>query len=246
MNRRQMIDRFQSVIDDIHKGFWNDVRITALLNDAKDRIAQEMKVNDTQCYYTFDSVEGQEWYQVPYNLVKHGHLLYNQDDTDREIFISTNIKAVRGNYYDSDNTGYPSNGYFWARSGRRELHIAPTFDEDGITCEWYFFGWPEDISGDGDEFSLPISWHPTILRVARELRKVEDGDMNKVEFEGYFKLEMQSLAELESTTEASFQPSKTGRVDAALPDEPAAAAQEAGFMLSNMLDADGNPIGTKW
>ena len=175
MTVRDMIIRFHSRMDAGAKVFWNDIRAIALINEIVDDICQEL-VTTVPCKYTFKSVSGQQNYQVPSNYVVNELLFYNSS-YNNEIVIDTTPRKIYKLYPDTTTEGYPTRGFIWHQSGRRELQIYPTFSEDDIEMDWWFFGWPEDLVGDKDEPAVPIEWHPSITKEMRNRQREEDGEI---------------------------------------------------------------------
>lgn len=164
MTRRDMIDRFHGLMDSYLRVFWNDARATVLLNTIKDKIAQEFTVNRVEQYYTLDSVQGQENYEVPSTYVSHELMFFNSS-YNREIILHSSPKSIQLSVADKTIQGIPSDAYIWGVSGRRQLTIYPTFNVDGLTIQWWFYGWPPDLAVDNDEPHFPVEWHPSIVDI---------------------------------------------------------------------------------
>jgi len=164
MTRRDIIDRFQGMMDSYNRVYWNDTRATDLLNAVKDRLAQEFTVNRTEQYYTFNSVEGQQNYQVPSTYVAHRHM-YFDSGYNRVLKMVDGPESIYGPVSDQTIEGVPGICYIWGVSGRRELTFYPTFNADAIEIQWWFYGWPPDVAVDNDEPHLPLEWHPSIVEI---------------------------------------------------------------------------------
>lgn len=174
---RDMITRFHDSMDDANAVYWNDRRATSLANRMKDKLAQELKVTTKQLY-EFDSVQGQQTYEVPERFIAHELLRYDSDSGSGEIIIKDTPRAIYGKYSSVTTEGFPSVGFIWGVSGRRELTIYPTFNADGIELTWWFWGYPPDIQEDNDEFHLPTDWHSSIVEGMINERAARDGEIN--------------------------------------------------------------------
>jgi len=156
---REMIERFQARLDD--NVYWNDTRAIALVNTMKDKLAQELRVL-APSYYTFDSVQGQQSYEVPSKLIAN-QLLYYNSSYNQIIRIVKGPQSIYGPYSEVDQQGFPTIGYIWGVSGRRQLTVFPTFNVDDITIQWWFWGWPEDLANYNDEPQMPTPWHSSLV-----------------------------------------------------------------------------------
>jgi len=176
MTLRDMITRFHDSMDDANAVYWNDRRAASLANRMKDKLVTELKVTTKQSYQ-FDSVQGQQTYQVPERFVAHELLFYNSS-YNTEIVIGDSPRVIYGKYSDVTTQGWPSVGFIWGVSGRRELTIYPTFNESGIELTWWFWGYPTDIIEDNDEFNLPTDWIPSIVEGMINERASRDSEIN--------------------------------------------------------------------
>ena len=172
---RDMITRFHDSMDDANAVYWNDRRATSLANRMKDRLNTELKVIVEQLY-EFDSVEGQQTYQVPERYVAN-ELIWYDSSYNKEIVLKDSPRDIHLRYGDVTTEGMPSIGYIWGVSGRRELHIYPTFNQNWLLITWWFWGYPADIIEDNDEFQLPTDWHPAIVEGMINERAARDGEM---------------------------------------------------------------------
>jgi len=228
MTRRDIITRFNSLMDSYNTVYWNDTRATALLNTVKDKLAQEFTVNRTEQYYTFDSVEGQKAYQVPSTFVAHRHMYFNSSYS-RVIKFYSGPEAFYGPVADQDTEGVPHSAYIWGVSGRRELNFYPTFSEDGLTVQWWFYGWPPDVAVDNDEPHLPIEWHPSIVELMLAGQRQFDKVISVSDELIIWDRTVRMLKELDATKEITSLPGQTGSIDnntPAIPNSP-----EAGFNI---------------
>lgn len=193
---RDMIERVQRRIDD--RAYWNDDRVTALLNQLKDDIAQELKVT-AQRKYTFASVSGQQSYAVPHGFVSSELLHYGTPHFNEIQIVGSPRDFELGNWQ-VDLEGIPRMGYIWGESGRRQLTIYPTFNDDAIEITWWFYGWPEDMTLDNDEPQFPTEWHPSLPKLAINEAKVDDDQMNLADAEVIKVKEINKLRGMASTT----------------------------------------------
>ena len=197
MTLRDMLNRIQSRVDD--DVYWNDSRLTGIINHIKDKMSQEMRVVRKQ-QYEFDSVEGQQYYQVPDRYVIHHYLYYNST-YNTEIVMKDSPRDVYGPSSDPTLEGNPTMGFIWGVSGRRQLCIYPTFSEDGVELTWWFYGWPEDLAVDNDEPDFPIEWHPSLVDGAINQTKVDDKEMSVGDALILWKNEVQTIRGLATTRE---------------------------------------------
>lgn len=174
---RDMITRFHDSMDDANAVYWNDRRATSLANRMKDKLVTELKVTTKQLY-EFDSVEGQQSYEVPERFVSHELLFYNSS-YNNEIKVYDTPRVIYTKFSSPTQEGLPSVGYIWGVSGRRELTIYPTFNADGIELTWWFWGLCPDIDEDNDEFHIPTDWHPAIVEGMINERAARDGEMTQ-------------------------------------------------------------------
>lgn len=174
MTRRDILDRVQGRVDD--NVYWNDVRLTAILNHLKDKMAQEMRVVSPQ-YYEFVSVQGQENYEVPFTYVSNHLLLWDATNNKGEIVIHDSPRDIHKRVLDESMEGLPARGYIWGVSGRRQLTIYPTFNVDGTAIKWWFYGWAEDLAVDNDEPQFPLEWHPSLVDGLMNAVRVDDEKM---------------------------------------------------------------------
>jgi hypothetical protein len=163
-------------MDDANAVYWNDRRAISLANRIKDKVVTELKVVTKQSYQ-FDSVQGQQTYQVPERYVA-SELLYYNSSYNREIVLKDSPRDIYLPYPNVTTQGWPSIGFIWGVSGRRELTIYPTFNADGIEITWWFWGYAPDIDEDNDEFALPTDWHPAIVEGMINERAARDGEIN--------------------------------------------------------------------
>jgi len=192
---RDMIERVQRRIDD--RAYWNDDRVTALLNQLKDDIAQELKVTAKR-KYIFASVQGQQSYAVPHGFVSNELLHYGTPHFNEIEIVGSPRDFEKGNWQ-VDLEGVPRMGYIWGESGRRQLTIYPTFNGDAIEITWWFYGWPEDMTLDNDEPQFPTEWHPSLPKLAINEAKVDDDQMNLSDAEVIKAKEINKLRGMAST-----------------------------------------------
>lgn len=164
MTRREIIDQFHGLMDSYNRVYWNDTRATVLLNTIKNRLAQEFTYNRVEQYYTFNSVQGQQNYEVPSTFIAN-RWMYFDSGYNRHIDFYDGPESIYGPAADQDIEGIPQAAFIWGVSGRRQLTIYPTFSEDDIEVQWWFYGWPPDVAVDNDEPALPIEWHPSLVEI---------------------------------------------------------------------------------
>lgn len=211
---RNMIRKVQDRLDD--DVYWNDKRVIALLNEGKDELAKKLKCT-TQQYYEFDSVAGQQKYQVPTTLVK-SHLLFYNSGYNQEIHIHDDPNDIYTMYPDVTQEALPTKAYIWGASGRRDLVIYPTFNTDGITIKWWFYGWPEDIENDNDEYNFPTEWHPSLVKYAIHQAKVDDDELSVADALILWENEIRDIKSLDVTLALlSTSETRYGTVDAHFP-----------------------------
>ena len=196
MTRREMINKVQVRIDD--RAYWNDDRVTGLLNQLKDDISQELKITAKR-KYTFASVAGQTSYAVPHGLVSSELLHYGEPHWN-EIRIVGGPRDFELGNHQVDLEGVPVMGYIWGESGRNQLTIYQTFNDTGIEITWWFYGWPEDMILDNDEPQFPTEWHPSLAKLAINEAKVDDDQMNLSDAEVIKAKEINKLRGMASTT----------------------------------------------
>jgi len=199
MTVRDMIDRFQSRMDSGAKVFWNDARAIPLINEIIADISQELVVT-VPCHLTFQSVASQKNYEVPSNYVVNELLFYNSS-YNNEIHIKNTPRNIYTVYPDTTTEGYPTRGFIWHQSGRRELQVYPTFSEAGLDINWWFFGQPEDLTSDKDEPAIPIEWHSSIVKMMRYIQREEDNEMSFSESEILQAKEIAKIKRLDTTKE---------------------------------------------
>lgn len=216
MTRRDMIDRFHGMMDSYNRVYWNDTRATDLLNATKDRLAQEFTVNRTEQYYTFNSVEGQEQYQVPSTYVVH-RLLYFNSSYNRRIKMHDGPELMHGPVADQSIEGVPSDCYIWGASGRRELTIYPTFNADDITVQWWFYGWPPNVVVDNDEPNLPLEWHPSIVEIMTAEQQAADKQITVGDKFIIWENNIRRLKRLDVTKQLTSIGGQSGSIDAHFP-----------------------------
>ena len=218
MTRRDIIDRFHSLMDLYNTSYWNDSRATALLNTVKDKLAQEFTVNRTEQKYEFDSVEGQQVYQVPSTFVAHRWMYFNSS-YNNVIKFYDGPESIYGPVADQTAEGVPFAAYIWGSSGRRELTIYPTFADDGIEVQWWFYGWPPDVAVNNDEPHLPIEWHPSIVK----LMVAEQQRFDKIISVGdaliITEKVVRTLKEMDTTKRITSLGGRSGSVDDEFPSE---------------------------
>lgn len=200
MTVRDIITRFQALMDSMNVTFWDDTRSIALINTFKDKMAQEFGINRVEQEYTFYSVEGQETYQVPATFVSH-ELLYFNSSYNRKIEMVNGPGDIFGPASDVDVEGIPMICYIWGVSGRRELRVYPTFNEDGLTVRWWFYGWPPDVANDNDEPRLPQEWHPTIVEAMIDFQQAFDGQISQADRVMLWEMHIKRLKRLDATVE---------------------------------------------
>lgn len=213
MTLREMIIRFQDSVDD--RTFWNDVRAIALCNRFKDKMAQEMRIV-AESYYEFDSVQGQQNYQVPSKLVTHHYLYYNSS-YNTEIKIVKSPRNIYGPYAEVTQEGWPTIGYIWGASGRRQLTIYPLFNTDGITVQWWFWGWPEDLAVDNDEPQFPVGWHPSLVEGMINQAKVDDKEMSPADALILWKDQIRIIKALDVTRDLVARKGQMGTIESHFP-----------------------------
>ena len=213
MTVRDMITRFQTLMDSMNTAFWDDSRSLTLINLFKDKLAQEFSVNRVEQEYTFQSVAGQETYQVPSTFVSHEYLYFNSS-YNREIVLKDSPRDIYGPASDVTLQGIPMRGVIWGVSGRRELRIYPTFSTSGLTVHWWFYGWPPDVSNDNDEPRLPLEWHPTIVEAMVDFQQAFDGQISKADYVLMWENHVKKLKKLDATVEFMSKMGQTyGTVD---------------------------------
>jgi len=180
--------------------FWNDARSIQLINVHKDKLAQEFGVNNVQQEYTFQSVAGQETYQVPSAYVAH-EKLYFDTSYNQEIHMKNGPGDIFGPASDVSVQGIPTRCFIWGVSGRRELRIYPTFNTSGLTVRWWFYGWPPNVANDNDEPLLPTEWHPTIVEAMIDFQQAFDGHITKADYMACWKIHIKTLKKLDATVE---------------------------------------------
>lgn len=200
MTVRDTITRFQALMDSMNVTFWNDARSIALINMFKDKLAQEFGVNRVEQEYTFQSVEGQEKYEVPAAFVSH-ELLYFNTGYNRKIHMMNGPGDIFGPASDVSVEGIPSRCFIWGISGRRELRIYPTFNTSGLTVYWWFYGWPPNVANDNDEPRLPQEWHPTIVEAMIDFQQSFDGIISKADYMNCWEIHIKKLRKLDATVE---------------------------------------------
>ena len=94
----------------------------------------------------------------------------------------------------------PRIGYIWHESGRRQLTIYPTFNDDGVEISWWFYGWPEDMINDNDEPQFATEWHPSLPKLVINEAKMDDKEMNPADVETIKMREIHKLRGLATTT----------------------------------------------
>lgn len=216
MTRRDIIDRFQGLMDSYNRVYWNDTRATDLLNSVKDRIAQEFTVNRTEQYYTFNSVEGQRHYQVPTTYVVHRQLYFNSS-FNRTITMLDGPESIHGPVADQTMKGIPSQCYIWGVSGRRQLTFYPTFNADDIEIQWWFYGWPPDVAVDNDEPHLPLEWHPSIVEVMVAEQQAADKQISVGDKFAIWDSNIRRLKRLDVTKQLTSLGGQSGSIDAHFP-----------------------------
>jgi len=213
---RNMITRIQGRLDD--DVYWNDKRLKAILNQVQDKIAQELAIT-TPHYYSFESVQGQQHYQVPSGFVANELIHYNSG-VNKVISIMKSPKAIHGVYTDPTMEGNPSIGYIWGSSGRRQLTIYPTFSSDGITIEWWFWGFPNELVGDNDEPTFPSEMHPSLVECTIAEAKSDDKEISISDALIIFANEIRKLRRLESMIEIIGNKGRYGSIDNVFPSIP--------------------------
>lgn len=219
MTRRDIIDRFQGLMDSYNRVYWNDTRSTDLINTVKDRLAQEFAVNRVEQYYTFNSVQGQENYQVPSTYVVH-RLLYFNSSYNRRITMHDGPELIHGPVAEQSIEGIPSDCYIWGVSGRRELTVYPTFSDDDITVQWWFYGWPPDVAVDNDEPALPLEWHPSIVEIMVGEQQSFDKYITVGDKFAIWDNNIKRLKRLDVTKQLTSMKSQSGSIDAHFPKIP--------------------------
>jgi len=199
-------------MDSYNNAYWNDARSTALINTVKDKLAQEFTVNRTEQKYEFDSVQGQQAYEVPSTFIAHRHMYYNSS-RNRVIELYDGPEIIYGPVADQSTEGLPCAAYIWGVSGRRELNIYPTFDDDGITVEWWFYGWPPDVAVDNDEPHLPIEWHPSIVELMLAEQRRFDNVISVSDSLIIWERTVNMLKRLDSTKQLTSVGGQSGSVD---------------------------------
>jgi len=192
--------------------YWDDTRSTALLNTVKDKLAQEFTVNRTEQYYEFDSVEGQQAYQVPSTFVAHRHMYFNSS-YNRIIKFYDGPESIYGPVAEQDMKGVPFAAYIWGVSGRRELTFYPTFNDGGITIRWWVYGWPPDVAVDNDEPHLPIEWHPSIVELMTAGQRQADKMISVADELVIWQRTVRMLKELDATKQITTLGGQSGSID---------------------------------
>lgn len=230
---RNMIKRFQSRLDDSAKAYWNDERAKTLANTVMDRLVVEFGVI-AQLYYTFNSVQGQQNYQVPSNFIA-SHYLYFNGTNNREIVIVDSPRDIYGPTAEVTQEGTPTMGYIWGVSGRRQLTIYPTFNVDDIELMWWFWGTVPELEGDNDEPMLPVEWHPSIVEAMVDQAMQDDKFITVGDRLILWENMVKKLKRLDSMKAAIEIPKQHGSVEDSFP----SISEGQYFRISGREDVDG-------
>lgn len=218
MTRRDILDRFHNLMDSYLRVYWNDTRATALLNAVKDRLAQRFTVNNVEQLYTFLSVQGDQAYQVPSTYIRHRYMYFNSGN-NQVIKMLDGPENIYGPAADQTIEGIPSRSYIWGVSGRRELTIYPTFNDDDIEVMWWFYGWPPDVEVDNDEPHLPIDWHPSIIEIMRAEQQQHDHEISVADKYAIWTHSTSLIQAMDVTKEImSLSDNQSGSIDAVFPE----------------------------
>lgn len=235
MTVRQMIARFHNRLDSGAKVFWGDARAIGLINEILDDICQELVITVPH-HLTLLSVQGQRKYQVPSTFMSNELLQYDNGNP-YEIVLKNTPRFIEGQFIDVDTQGNPTRGYIWYESGRRELTIYPTFAISNLTIDWYFWGWPEDVSADSDEPSIPIEWHPSIVKEMRNRQRSDDQEISVADQAALWELEIRKIKKMDTFKEIQTSSGRYGTFDGNFPKIQSGAGQ----LLDDISIVSDNP-----
>lgn len=163
MLRHELVSEAQGLIED--PVFWDATKLTTLFNRGMRDVSNAMGVAASG-YFIFESVTGQQQYQIPYDFLAHETLSFTADGIDNIIHIKPRPRSIVGLVSDRTDQGTPTRGFFWAKEDREELWIHPTFDTNGQQVEWFYWRRPPNIVADNDEPLIPRSWHTYLVDYA--------------------------------------------------------------------------------
>lgn len=171
MLRHELVTEAQALLED--PAYWTAARLTTLFNRGMRDLSNYMGLC-VPAYMKFQSVEGQQQYMLPYDYIANQNLSFEANGTTNVINLKPSPNFIYGQVHDPDEEGTPYLGFIWAKEDIPELWIYPTFDDDNIDVDWFYWRRPPSITNDNDRPLIPVNWHTFLVDYAVNYTYVQD------------------------------------------------------------------------
>lgn len=142
-----------------HPNLFTDAILKMWINAAFQEV--DRKLRWTRCTYQFDTVDGQDQYEIPSRVREWLMVRYNDDDTQTQLHPMS-LDEWASEWGNATTTATPTH---YIHHGDK-LHLYPTPNTTGDTVTMFGVIEPTNLEADADKPGFPAHMHRYVVKLA--------------------------------------------------------------------------------